>query len=62
MTARCRRPIAHLCHEKEAKDYATSIHGVSHLLGASGAAELLGLPRLAWHSSGQVIRRRRCSK
>ena len=26
------------CHEKEAKDYATSIHGVSHLLGASGAA------------------------
>ena len=27
------------CHEKEAKDYATSIHGVSHALGASGAAE-----------------------
>ena len=26
------------CHEKEAEDYATSIHGVSHLLGASGAA------------------------
>jgi hypothetical protein len=26
------------CHEKEAKAYATSIHGVSHLLGASGAA------------------------
>jgi cytochrome b subunit of formate dehydrogenase len=26
------------CHEKEAKDYATSIHGVSHLLGSSGAA------------------------
>ena len=26
------------CHAKEAKDYATSIHGVSHLLGASGAA------------------------
>jgi hypothetical protein len=26
------------CHEQEAKDYATSIHGVSHLLGASGAA------------------------
>ena len=26
------------CHEKEAKDYATSIHGVSHMLGASGAA------------------------
>jgi hypothetical protein len=26
------------CHEKEGKDYATSIHGVSHALGASGAA------------------------
>ena len=26
------------CHEKVAKAYATSIHGVSHLLGASGAA------------------------
>jgi hypothetical protein len=26
------------CHEKESKDYATSIHGVSHKLGASGAA------------------------
>jgi hypothetical protein len=26
------------CHEKEAKDYATSIHGLSHKLGASGAA------------------------
>jgi cytochrome b subunit of formate dehydrogenase/nitrate/TMAO reductase-like tetraheme cytochrome c subunit len=26
------------CHEKEAKAYATSIHGVSHTLGASGAA------------------------
>jgi len=26
------------CHEKEAKDYTTSIHGVSHALGASGAA------------------------
>jgi hypothetical protein len=26
------------CHAKEAADYATSIHGVSHLLGASGAA------------------------
>jgi cytochrome b subunit of formate dehydrogenase len=26
------------CHEKEAKQYATSIHGVSHELGASGAA------------------------
>jgi cytochrome b subunit of formate dehydrogenase len=27
------------CHEKEGKEYATSIHGVSHKLGASGAAE-----------------------
>ena len=27
------------CHEKEAKAYAASIHGVSHLLGSSGAAE-----------------------
>jgi cytochrome b subunit of formate dehydrogenase len=26
------------CHDKEAKDYATSIHGVSHAMGASGAA------------------------
>jgi cytochrome b subunit of formate dehydrogenase len=26
------------CHEKEGKQYATSIHGVSHELGASGAA------------------------
>jgi cytochrome b subunit of formate dehydrogenase len=26
------------CHEKEGKEYATSIHGVSHELGASGAA------------------------
>jgi cytochrome b subunit of formate dehydrogenase len=26
------------CHEKEAKEYAASIHGVSHTLGASGAA------------------------
>jgi cytochrome b subunit of formate dehydrogenase len=26
------------CHEQEGKDYATSIHGVSHKLGASGAA------------------------
>ncbi len=26
------------CHEKEGKDYAASIHGVSHALGASGAA------------------------
>jgi cytochrome b subunit of formate dehydrogenase len=26
------------CHPKEAADYATSIHGVSHVLGASGAA------------------------
>jgi cytochrome b subunit of formate dehydrogenase len=26
------------CHEKESRDYATSIHGMSHALGASGAA------------------------
>jgi hypothetical protein len=26
------------CHEREAADYAASIHGVSHTLGASGAA------------------------
>jgi len=26
------------CHEKEGKEYATSIHGVSHELGSSGAA------------------------
>jgi len=26
------------CHHEEAKSYATSIHGVSHTLGASGAA------------------------
>jgi cytochrome b subunit of formate dehydrogenase len=26
------------CHEKETKDYATSIHGLSHRMGASGAA------------------------
>ena len=27
------------CHEAEAKEYAASIHGVSHALGASGAAQ-----------------------
>jgi cytochrome b subunit of formate dehydrogenase len=27
------------CHDKEAKDYATSIHGMSHMMGASGAAQ-----------------------
>lgn len=26
------------CHEQESKEYATSIHGVSHAMGASGAA------------------------
>jgi cytochrome b subunit of formate dehydrogenase len=26
------------CHDKEARDYATSIHGMSHKMGASGAA------------------------
>ena len=27
------------CHEQEQKDYATSIHGMSHSMGASGAAQ-----------------------
>ena len=27
------------CHDKAAKDYATSIHGMSHSMGASGAAQ-----------------------
>ncbi len=27
------------CHEQEQKDYATSIHGMSHNMGASGAAQ-----------------------
>jgi cytochrome b subunit of formate dehydrogenase len=27
------------CHEKEAKEYSTSIHGMSHSMGASGAAQ-----------------------
>ena len=27
------------CHEKEGKDYAGSIHGMSHKMGASGAAQ-----------------------
>ncbi len=27
------------CHEKEQKDYVTSIHGMSHSMGASGAAQ-----------------------
>src|SRR5665213_816385 len=27
------------CHDKEAKEYATSIHGMSHSMGASGAAQ-----------------------
>jgi len=27
------------CHEQEGKEYATSIHGLSHALGASGAAQ-----------------------
>jgi cytochrome b subunit of formate dehydrogenase len=31
-------PDCSSCHEKEGKDYATSIHGLSHKLGASGAA------------------------
>jgi cytochrome b subunit of formate dehydrogenase len=31
-------PNCTVCHQKEAQAYATSIHGVSHTLGASGAA------------------------
>ena len=31
-------PDCSACHDKEAKQYAASIHGVSHTLGASGAA------------------------
>ncbi len=31
-------PNCAVCHTNEARDYASSIHGVSHLLGASGAA------------------------
>jgi cytochrome b subunit of formate dehydrogenase len=27
------------CHDKEGKEYATSIHGMSHSMGASGAAQ-----------------------
>ena len=27
------------CHEQEQKDYAASIHGMSHNMGASGAAQ-----------------------
>jgi cytochrome b subunit of formate dehydrogenase len=27
------------CHDREGKDYATSIHGMSHAMGASGAAQ-----------------------
>ena len=41
------------CHPPEARDYATSIHGVSHTLGASGAARLHGLPWHAQHPAGQ---------
>jgi cytochrome b subunit of formate dehydrogenase len=32
-------PVCGSCHEKAAKEYATSIHGMSHSLGASGAAQ-----------------------
>ncbi len=31
-------PDCSSCHEKEGQDYATSIHGLSHKMGASGAA------------------------
>ena len=39
------------CHEKEQKDYAGSIHGVSHAMGASGAAQ-------CWdcHGSHEIVR------
>jgi cytochrome b subunit of formate dehydrogenase len=30
-----------VCHESQARDYGTSIHGVSHTLGASGAASCI---------------------
>jgi hypothetical protein len=36
--ATCRRPTAPAAMTRKAKDYATSIHGMSHKLGASGAA------------------------
>ena len=38
------------CHEREGKDYATSIHGMSHAMGASGAAQ-------CWdcHGSHEII-------
>ncbi|MFO1477131.1 MAG: cytochrome c3 family protein [Verrucomicrobiota bacterium] len=38
------------CHEKESKDYATSIHGVSHAMGASGAATCASC-----HGSHEII-------
>jgi hypothetical protein len=31
-------PACANCHDSEAKQYATSIHGLSHAMGASGAA------------------------
>jgi cytochrome b subunit of formate dehydrogenase len=37
------------CHETEAREYAASIHGVSHQLGASGAASCLDC-----HTFGQT--------
>jgi cytochrome b subunit of formate dehydrogenase len=36
--AKLPQPDCSGCHDKEAKDYASSIHGVSHAMGASGAA------------------------
>ena len=38
-TPTCRRPTAPAATTRKAKDYATSIHGVSHAMGASGAAQ-----------------------
>ena len=53
MRANCRRLTVPACHEKEAKDYATSIHGLSHKLGASGAANCWDCHGVAWHSAGE---------
>ena len=44
------------CHEQAAKEYATSIHGVSHAHGRFRRGQLLGLPRLARHALGQESR------
>ena len=38
------------CHDQEGKDYAGSIHGMSHKMGASGAAQCW-----ACHGSHQIV-------